>query len=48
VKRFKEKLGEGDEGDARKRIWKLRGVSGNVEQVICPICNAEEDSNHIY
>jgi hypothetical protein len=28
-------------------IWRLKGVRGNTEQGICPICNKEEGWSHI-
>jgi hypothetical protein len=29
-------------------IWKLKGVRGNIEQGICPMCSKEEDWSHIF
>jgi hypothetical protein len=28
-------------------IWKLKGVKRNIDQGICPLCNKEEDWNHM-
>jgi hypothetical protein len=28
-------------------IWRLRGVRGNTEQRMCPMCNKEEGWSHI-
>jgi predicted RNA-binding Zn-ribbon protein involved in translation (DUF1610 family) len=28
-------------------IWRLRGVRGNTEQEMCPMCNKEEGWSHI-
>jgi hypothetical protein len=28
-------------------IWRLKGVRGNTEQVMCPMCNKEEGWSHI-
>jgi hypothetical protein len=29
-------------------IWKLKGVRGNIEQGICPMCSKEEGWSHIF
>jgi hypothetical protein len=29
-------------------IWKLKGVRGNIEQGICPMCSKEEGWRHIF
>jgi hypothetical protein len=29
-------------------IWKLKGVRGNIEQGICPVCNEEEGWSLIF
>jgi hypothetical protein len=29
-------------------IWKLKGVTGNIERGICPMCSKEEDWSHIF
>jgi hypothetical protein len=28
-------------------IWRLKGVRGNIEQRMCPMCNKEEGWSHI-
>jgi uncharacterized protein YprB with RNaseH-like and TPR domain len=28
-------------------IWRLKGVKGNIEQGMCPMCNKEEGWSHI-
>jgi hypothetical protein len=28
-------------------IWRLKGVRGNIEQGMCPMCNKEEGWSHI-
>jgi hypothetical protein len=29
-------------------IWKLKGVRGNIEQGMCPMCSKEEGWRHIF
>jgi hypothetical protein len=29
-------------------IWKLKGIRGNIEQGICPMCGKEEGWSHIF